>query len=110
MPLRYKIPGYLGNGLLLLLSLVILAQGKFLIGVLFSSLSVLNLFLVYKLDQFSREDVWLAHELKLEKMREELLIEEARVQELEKARCAPEDTGSPGGDTPGSGSDQDGKA
>ena len=83
MPLRYKIPGYVGNSLLLLISVIILASRMVAVGGLLGALAALNLYLVYKLDVFSREEVWLAHELEMAKMREELLLERRRVSELE---------------------------
>jgi hypothetical protein len=85
MPLRYKIPAYAGNALLLLLAMVIVASGNLMIGVALGALAVLDLYLVYKLDQFSREEVWLQHELEVAKLREELLIAQKRIKELEGA-------------------------
>jgi hypothetical protein len=43
------------------------------------ALAALNIFLVYKFDQFSRAEVWLAHELEVIKMRED----QKRLGELE---------------------------
>jgi hypothetical protein len=83
MPLQYKLPGYLGNALLFLLSLVILARESAVTGVLLGMLSLLNLYLVYKLDTFSRDEGELAHELQLTKMREELAIAHQRLRELD---------------------------
>ncbi len=73
MPAYYKWPAYIGNALLLLSGLIILVKdspwgGAFVIG-----LAILNLYLIWKLDNFSREEVWLALEIKKTKMREELL-------------------------------------
>lgn len=85
MPLQYKIPGYVGNALLLLLSVVILAQDSVPTGVFLGLLSMLNLYLVYKLDRFSRTEGQLAHELQLIKMREELALAQNRLRELEGA-------------------------
>src|ERR1700730_4292875 len=70
MPLRYKVPGYLGNALLLSLGLIIVGRGDIALGVMLAALSALNLFLVYKLDWSSREEGLLAHELEITKMRE----------------------------------------
>lgn len=83
MPLQYKWPGYVGNALLLGLSVIILASDNVMIGLLLGALAVLNLFLVYKLDQFSRQEVWLAHELEMTRTREQLLVAQKRVAELE---------------------------
>ena len=85
MPIQYKVPGYLGNALLLVISLIIIGSDNVIIGVLMGALAVLNLFLIYKLDRFSREEVWLAHELEMAKMREQLLIAQTRIGELEAA-------------------------
>jgi hypothetical protein len=83
MPLQYKLPGYIGNALLLLLSLIVLFSSNAIVGLLLGALSALNLYLVYKLDQFSREEVWLAHELEMAKMKEELLAAQKRIEELQ---------------------------
>jgi hypothetical protein len=92
MPLVYKIPGYVGNALLLILSAFILGSGHVAVGLVLGALAALNVYLVYKLDQFSREEVWLAHEIQMAKLREELLLERKRVSELEKLQ--------PGASTP----------
>ncbi len=83
MPLQFKLPGYIGNALLLLLGVIILTTDNAVVGVLLGALAALNLFLIYKLDQFSRQEVWLAHELEMTKMREELLVAQKRIAELE---------------------------
>ena len=83
MPLQYKWPGYVGNALLLGLSVIILASENVAIGVVLGALAVLNLFLVYKLDRFSRPDAWLAHQLEMTRTREQLLVAQQRVAELE---------------------------
>lgn len=83
MPLQFKLPGYIGNALLLLLGVIILTTDNAVVGVVLGALAALNLFLIYKLDQFSRQEVWLAHELEMTKMREELLVAQKRVAELE---------------------------
>ena len=89
MPLQYKLPGYIGNAVLLLLGLMILFGQSLGIGVALAGLALLNLYLVYKLDRFSREEVWLAHELEMAKMREELLIAQKRIGELEGGATPP---------------------
>jgi hypothetical protein len=83
MPLQFKVPGYIGNGLLLLLGIVMLFTGSAGIGLLLAALAALNLFLIFKLDQFSRPEASLAHELEMTKMREELLAAQKRVADLE---------------------------
>jgi hypothetical protein len=83
MPLQYKWPGYFGNALLLGLGVIILASDNVIVGLLLGALAILNLFLVYKLDQFSRQEVWLAHELEMTRTREQLLVAQRRVAELE---------------------------
>lgn len=88
MPLIYKVPGYVGNALLLVIGLIVTFGVMPLVGVLLIALSGLNLFLIYKLDRFSQEEVWLAHELQMAKLREELLLERQRVAELEKSQAA----------------------
>ncbi|MGO8801451.1 MAG: hypothetical protein ACLQE9_13625 [Roseiarcus sp.] len=85
MPLQFKLPGYLGNAILLLLGLVTLASENAIVGALLAALAALNLYLVYKLDQFSRQEVWLAHQVEVAKMREELLVAQRRVAELQAA-------------------------
>jgi len=88
MPLQYKVPGYIGNALLLLLAVVVLFSQSVGTGVLLGGLAALNLFLVYKLDRFSSEEVWLAHQLEMAKMREELLVAQKRIEELEGRQAA----------------------
>jgi len=83
MPLQYKIPGYVGNALLLLLSVIILAAANVPTGLFLGLLSVLNLYLVYKLDRYSGSEGQLAHELQMIKMREELALAQNRLLELE---------------------------
>jgi hypothetical protein len=73
MPLYYKWPAYIGNVLLLLSGLIIAFKNSLWGGGFVIALAVLNLYLVWKLDVFSREEVWLAVEIKKAKMREELL-------------------------------------
>ena len=83
MPLQYKVPGYVGNALLLLLAVLIVFGDHAAIGLFLGALAALNLFLIYKLDQFSRPEAWLAHELEMAKMRESLLEARKRIAELE---------------------------
>jgi hypothetical protein len=93
MPSRYKVPAYLGNALLLLAGASMFADKLLVLGLLFGALGALNLFLIFKLDQLSRPEAWLAHELEMAKMREELLIAQKRIAELE-APATPKQNGS----------------
>jgi hypothetical protein len=83
MPLQYKVPGYVGNALLLLLSVAMLFSENVVVGLLLTALSALNLYLVYKLDQFSSEQGQLAHELEMAKMQEQLLEAQRHIATLE---------------------------
>ena len=83
MPLQYKLPGYIGNSLLLIISVVMLFQNNVVVGLLMGALSLLNLFLIFKLDKYSRDEGILAHELQMVKMREELAIAQKRLRELD---------------------------
>ena len=83
MPLQYKLPGYIGNSLLLIVSVVMLFQNNAVLGLLMGALSLLNLFLIFKLDTYSRDEGILAHELQMAKMREELAIAQKRLRELD---------------------------
>jgi hypothetical protein len=89
MPLQYKLPGYIGNAILLLLAVIILFGQSAGIGFALGGLALLNLYLVYKLDRFSREEVWLAHELEMAKMKEQLLLAQKRIGELEGGDAEP---------------------
>jgi len=57
MPLQYKLPGHIGNAGLLLLGMLVLLSQSVVTRVLLGGLAALNLFLIYKLDRFSREEV-----------------------------------------------------
>jgi hypothetical protein len=81
MPGYYKWPAYVGNALLALCGLIILATNSTLAGAAVVALAALNMFLVRKLDIFSQEEVWLALEIKKAKMREELLELERKLAE-----------------------------
>ena len=83
MPLYYKWPAYIGNALLLICGLIIAGMNSVWGGGAVVALAALNLYLVRKLDVFSREDVWLAVEIKKAKMREELLALERKAAEHE---------------------------
>ena len=76
----------------LLLGFVIIASGGadgLIIGSILGALAALNLLLVYNFDQFFREEAWLAHELEVTKIREELLVAQKRLRELEGSSSAP---------------------
>jgi len=83
LPLKYRIPGYAGNALLLLISFAVIFSDTPVVGVLLTALAILNLYLVFKLDQFSRPEGMLAHELEMTKLREDLLAAKKRVSDLE---------------------------
>jgi hypothetical protein len=87
MPLYFKIPAYVGNSLLLGAGIILIFQQMFGMGFAFAALACLNLYLVRKLDVFSREEVWLASELVKERLREEL--EKARKKLAGKLRPPP---------------------
>ena len=60
MPFRFKIPGYIGNGLVLLLGVTGVIQGDFFKGGLVAALGALNIYFVFKLEQMTDE----IHELR----------------------------------------------
>jgi hypothetical protein len=62
MPLYFKIPAYVGNSLLLGAGIILIFQQMFGMGVGLAALACFNLYLVRKLDVFSREEVWLESE------------------------------------------------
>ena len=100
MPLYYKWPAYVGNAFLLICGLIILFKTSPIGGALVIGLAALNLYLVWKLDVFSREEVWLESELRKAKMREEFQTMQERAE-----RHAKEALGHPripGPDHPGS--------
>ncbi len=83
MPSYYKWPAYIGNVLLLLAGMIIASKNSIWGGGGVAALAALNLYLVRKLDVFSREEVWLALEIRKAKMREELLALQSRIAEHE---------------------------
>jgi hypothetical protein len=83
MPLKYKLPGYLGNALLVVLGLIVAVQGSLLTGIMLSALGILNVYLVYKLDSYSQPEAALAHELELTKLKQELIIAQKQVNDLQ---------------------------
>lgn len=90
MPPYYKWPAYIGNVLLLLAGLIIAAKNSTWGGAGVSGLAALNLYLVWKLDIFSQEEVWLALEIRKAKMREELLALQNQIADHEKAGPPPQ--------------------
>ena len=82
MPLKFKIPGYAGNGLLLLLGVIGALNasntGGIVLAALIGAVAVLNLYLVYKLDMFSRDENWLAAEVVKARLRAELRAAQQR--------------------------------
>lgn len=93
MPGYYKWPAYIGNVLLLVSGLIICAKDSAWGGGSVVGLALLNLYLVWKLDNFSREEVWLELEIKKAKMREELLEIERKLKEEENSAPAPQISG-----------------
>ena len=83
MPLPYKLAGYLGNAALFALCLVMLFTNGVVVGLLLGALSAFNIFIVYKLDQFSRPEAWLAHQLEMSLLREELLASQKRLADVQ---------------------------
>jgi len=79
MPLQYKLPAYLGNAFLAVLGVAVVLNGWLILGGALAATAALNLYLVRKLDLFSREEAWLAGELRKAQMREELAAIEARL-------------------------------
>jgi hypothetical protein len=83
MPLKYKLPGYLGNALLVVLGLIVAVQGSLLTGIMLSALGILNVYIVYKLDSYSQPEAALAHELEMIKLKQELIIAQKQVNDLQ---------------------------
>jgi len=70
MPFIFRVLGYGGNGLLCFLGLVALfASGSVLPGLFMAGLGGLNLYIIRKIDLYSREEVWLQAELNKHEMR-----------------------------------------
>jgi hypothetical protein len=69
MPLIYKILGYVGNGLLVLFGMAgVFSEGAWL-GVFMVALAGLNLYLIRRIDLYSREEAWLETELHKRQLR-----------------------------------------
>jgi hypothetical protein len=65
MPFIFKLLGYGGNGLLFFLGLIVLfTQENFWPGLFMAGLGGLNLYLIRKIDLYSREEAWLETELR----------------------------------------------
>ena len=97
MPLYYKWPAYVGNTLLLVCGLIIVAKNSLTGGALVVALAALNLYLVWKLDIFSREEVWLEAELRKAKMREELQAMQERAEAHAREAMRPSELPAPDG-------------
>ncbi len=74
MPLIYRMLGYGGNGLLTLFGLLALLSGEaFWIGTFMAILGGLNLYLIRKIDLYSREEVWLEAEIRKRELRRQII-------------------------------------
>jgi hypothetical protein len=72
MPLIYRIFGYGGNAVLLLIGLAgLFSEGAWL-GVFMVALAGLNLYLIRKIDLYSREEAWLEGELHKRELRRQI--------------------------------------
>lgn len=71
MPLLFKILGYGGNGLMLMLAVIGLAEHPGM-GLIFGALAGLNLYLVHRLDRLPGEEAMLAAEIRTARLRQEL--------------------------------------
>jgi hypothetical protein len=71
MPLLFKVLGYGGNGLLMVLAIIALGGGL-LFGLALGALAGLNLFLVHRLDRLLSAESVLASEIRMARMRQEL--------------------------------------
>jgi hypothetical protein len=73
MPFIFRILGYGGNGLLLFLGVVSLfTDTSFWAGAFMTGLGGLNLYLIRKIDLYSREEVWLEAELHKRELRRQI--------------------------------------
>jgi hypothetical protein len=74
MPLIYRILGYGGNGLLAVFGLLALLSGKaFWIGGFLAALGGINLYLIRKIDLYSREEAWLEAEVRKRELRRQII-------------------------------------
>ena len=97
MPLYYKWPAYIGNAFLLICGLIILFRNSPISGGLVIGLAALNLYLVWKLDVFSREEVWLEGELRKARMRVELQVMQERAEAHARETLRPTERPAPSG-------------
>jgi hypothetical protein len=73
MPFIFRVLGYGGNGLLCFLGLVALfASGSVLPGLFMAGLGGLNLYIIRKIDLYSREEVWLEAEVHKRELRRQI--------------------------------------
>jgi hypothetical protein len=73
MPLIYRIFGYGGNVLLLLFGLAgMFSEGGAWLGVFMIALAGLNLYLIRRIDLYSREEAWLEAELHKRELRRQI--------------------------------------
>lgn len=90
MPFIYKILGYGGNGVLFAFGIIaIVSTDGFWPGVFMLGLGGLNLYLVRKIDLYSREEAWLEAELHKRELRRRIAAfdkEEAERKGAEKPR------------------------
>lgn len=71
MPLLFRILGYGGNGVMLLLAVIGVTQHPGM-GLTFGALAGLNLYLIHRLDRLSSEEAVLAAEIRTARLRQEL--------------------------------------
>ena len=100
MPFYYKWPAYIGNALLLICGLIIVFANSVWGGAAVIALALLNLYLIWKLDVFSREEVWLALEIKKAKMREELQAMQERAEAHAQDTLGPAELSAPSSTEP----------
>jgi hypothetical protein len=73
MPLIFKLLGYGGNGVLFLFGLLALTEAKsFWPGVFMAVLGGVNLYVIRKIDLYSREEAWLESELHKRELRQKI--------------------------------------
>ncbi len=89
MPLIYRLLGYGGNGVLLLFGIIgVLSADGFWPGVFMGGLGGLNLYLIRKIDLYSREEVWLEAEVRKRELRH-------RIEALDEEEAASQAAGEP---------------
>lgn len=88
MPQIFRILGYGGNGILFALSIVGMFSVKEpWVGVFLGALSGLNLYLIRKIDLYSREEAWLETKLRKRELRRR--IEALDAEDAMRAAAAP---------------------